>query len=56
MRDTTVFRIFPMADPDGVAAGRVRFNKNGYDLNRNWDTPDPSLMPEISGLIRLIRL
>jgi murein tripeptide amidase MpaA len=47
LRDQTIFQIFPMADPDGVAAGRVRFNKNGYDLNRNWDTLDPVKMPEI---------
>jgi hypothetical protein len=26
----------------------VRFNKNGYDLNRNWDTVDPAKMPEIT--------
>jgi hypothetical protein len=43
------WRIFPMADPDGVAHGRVRFNGNGYDLNRNWDVRDARLMPEITG-------
>ena len=48
LRNQIVFKIFPMADPDGVAAGRVRFNKNGYDLNRNWDTLDPVKMPEIA--------
>ena len=47
IRDAVLFRIFPMADPDGVAHGGVRFNRNGYDLNRNWDTPDARLMPEI---------
>ena len=47
IRDNYIFKIFPMADPDGVARGGVRFNKNGYDLNRNWDTPDARLMPEI---------
>jgi len=52
-RDRVVFKIFPMLDPDGCADGGVRFNRNGYDLNRNWDTADPSnlesrrLMPEI---------
>jgi len=52
-RDQVVFKIFPMLDPDGGANGGVRFNRNGYDLNRNWDTADPSnlesrrLMPEI---------
>ena len=42
------WKIFPMCDPDGVARGGVRFNVNGYDLNRNWDTIDPKLMPEIA--------
>lgn len=48
IRNGTVFKIFPMADPDGVAHGAVRFNRNGYDLNRNWDTIDPATMPEIA--------
>jgi hypothetical protein len=48
IRRTTVFRMFPMADPDGVVRGGVRFNANGYDLNRNWDAVDPAKMPEIA--------
>ena len=48
IRRSTVFKIFPMADPDGVATGAVRFNANGYDLNRNWDAIDAQLMPEIA--------
>ena len=48
IRDDFVFKIFPMADPDGVARGGVRFNANGYDLNRNWDAVDPRRMPEIA--------
>lgn len=48
IREQTIFKIFPMADPDGVAGGRVRFNGNGFDLNRNWDTIDPQKMPEIA--------
>ena len=45
---TTIVKIFPMCDPDGVANGTVRFNVNGYDLNRNWDVSDPKKMPEIA--------
>ena len=48
LRDAAVWKIFPMADPDGVAHGRVRYNGNGYDLNRNWDTAEPGKMPEIT--------
>jgi hypothetical protein len=58
LRDRIVFKIFPMMDPDGCARGGVRFNRNGYDLNRNWDTVDPAnpetsrLMPEIAAAKR----
>jgi len=47
LRDECVFKIFPMCDPDGVVRGGVRFNRHGYDLNRNWDAVNPGLMPEI---------
>jgi hypothetical protein len=46
-RDVT-WKIIPLCDPDGVARGGVRFNLNGYDLNRNWDVEDPVKMPEIT--------
>ena len=56
LKDTAGFtwKIFPFADPDGVARGGVRFNANGYDLNRNWDTIDPKLMPEIAAQHRAV--
>jgi hypothetical protein len=39
--------IMPMANKDGVARGRTRFNVRGKDLNREWDRPaDPALAPE----------
>ena len=39
--------ILPMANKDGVARGRTRFNSQGTDLNRNWDRPiDPLVAPE----------
>jgi hypothetical protein len=46
--DQVVWKIYPMCDPDGVARGGVRFNSNGFDLNRNWDVVDPVKMPEIT--------
>lgn len=52
-RDRVVFKVFPMMDPDGCAEGGVRFNRHGYDLNRNWDavnitsSRDRGRMPEI---------
>jgi hypothetical protein len=40
LRRQNVFRFTPMVDPDGCAEGKVRFNANGYDVNRHWDTVD----------------
>jgi hypothetical protein len=48
IRRETVFHVLPLCDPDGVASGGVRFNANGYDLNRNWDLEDEARMPEIA--------
>lgn len=54
IRRATIFKIFPMADPDGVARGNVRFNAAGFDLNRNWDVDDAVKMPEIAAQKRAI--
>jgi Zinc carboxypeptidase/Cytosolic carboxypeptidase N-terminal domain len=40
LRDQVVFKFTPMLDPDGCATGKVRFNANGYDVNRHWDEVD----------------
>jgi hypothetical protein len=48
LREKINWKILPLCDPDGVARGGVRFNVNGYDLNRNWDLVDPVKMPEIT--------
>jgi hypothetical protein len=53
LRDKIIFKFTPMLDPDGCATGQVRFNANGYDVNRHWagmDLQHPELlklMPEI---------
>ena len=45
--------ILPMANKDGVAQGRTRFNLQGKDLNRDWDKPaDRLLVPENAALER----
>ena len=48
LRDQVTWKIMPLCDPDGVARGGVRFNVNGFDLNRNWDVVDGVKMPEIT--------
>ncbi|HYD85237.1 MAG TPA: M14-type cytosolic carboxypeptidase, partial [Opitutus sp.] len=40
LRRHTIFKFTPMLDPDGCANGGVRFNANGYDLNRHWERVD----------------
>lgn len=43
--------VLPMANKDGVALGRTRFNVLGKDLNRDWGKPaDPKLAPENDAL------
>ncbi len=43
--------VLPMANKDGVARGRTRFNLLGKDLNRNWDKPTVAeLAPENAAL------
>lgn len=45
--------ILPMANKDGVARGKTRFNSQGKDLNRDWGKPaDPALAPENAALER----
>jgi hypothetical protein len=40
LREQCVFVFTPMLDPDGCTTGGVRFNANGYDVNRHWDEVD----------------
>ena len=40
IRSEAVVSFMPTLDPDGCQSGAVRFNRNGYDLNRHWSTID----------------
>ena len=40
LRRRVIFEFTPTLDPDGCAQGGVRFNRNGFDLNRHWDAVD----------------
>ncbi len=49
--ERTCYYILPLANKDGVAHGRTRFNFQGKDLNRNWDkSADAQLVPENAAL------
>ncbi|MGE5313098.1 MAG: M14 family zinc carboxypeptidase [Acidobacteriota bacterium] len=48
MRDSCVFNIVPMYNPDGVELGKARENANNIDIESNWDTT-PS-QPEVAAL------
>ena len=47
LRDTFVFKIIPMLNPDGVINGNTRCNLVGVDLNRVWIEPNKKLHPTI---------
>ena len=47
LRDTFVFKIIPMLNPDGVINGNTRCNLVGVDLNRVWIEPNKKLHPSI---------
>jgi hypothetical protein len=55
LRQNIVWKILPLCDPDGVARGGVRFNANGFDLNRNWDIENAVKMPEIAAQRNAVR-
>jgi hypothetical protein len=45
--EKVAYYILPLANKDGVARGRTRFNLRGVDLNRGWGKPaSPELCPE----------
>lgn len=47
LRDSFIFKIVPMVNPDGVIHGHSRTNLSGRDLNRVWVNPDHKLHSEI---------
>jgi murein tripeptide amidase MpaA len=47
LRRNFVFKIIPMINPDGVVYGNYRSSLSGFDLNRVWKKPNPTLFPEV---------
>ena len=56
LRETFVFKIIPMLNPDGVYNGNYRCNYVGADLNRRWPNPSKILHPTIYYTKRLLKM
>lgn len=54
LRQSFIFKVVPMLNPDGVVNGNYRCNLAGVDLNRVWDRPDPFRHPTIFQAKKLI--
>jgi murein tripeptide amidase MpaA len=46
LRNTFVFKIIPMLNPDGVIVGNYRCSLAGVDLNRQWVGSSSKMYPE----------
>ena len=55
LRDTYVFKIIPMLNPDGVIVGNYRCSLSGLDLNRQWIAPSIKASPEIASMKEMVR-
>ncbi|XP_060708839.1 cytosolic carboxypeptidase 4 [Hemiscyllium ocellatum] len=58
LRESYIFKIIPMLNPDGVINGCHRCSLSGEDLNRQWSDPKPDLHPTIyhtKGLLSYMR-
>lgn len=55
LRDTFVFKIVPMLNPDGVIVGNYRCSLTGRDLNRNYKSQLKDSFPTIMGTKSMIK-
>ncbi|XP_073674965.1 cytosolic carboxypeptidase 1 [Garra rufa] len=58
LRESYIFKIIPMLNPDGVINGNHRCSLSGEDLNRQWQSPNAELHPTIyhaKGLLQYLR-
>ncbi|KAJ8304681.1 hypothetical protein KUTeg_018264, partial [Tegillarca granosa] len=59
LRESYIFKIVPMLNPDGVINGNHRCSLAAEDLNRRWDNPCPKLHPTIyhtKGLLQYMQM
>lgn len=55
LRDTFIFKIVPMLNPDGVIVGNYRCSLAGRDLNRNYKTVLKDSYPSVWHTKNMIR-
>ncbi|XP_071831159.1 uncharacterized protein [Apostichopus japonicus] len=55
LRDTFVFKIVPMLNPDGVIVGNYRCSLAGRDLNRNYRSVLKDSFPSVSNTKSMIK-
>ncbi|XP_061420784.1 cytosolic carboxypeptidase 2-like isoform X1 [Lethenteron reissneri] len=55
LRDTFVFKVVPMLNPDGVLVGNYRCSLSGRDLNRNYRTALREAFPPVWHLRAMVR-
>ncbi|GFO29466.1 cytosolic carboxypeptidase 2 [Plakobranchus ocellatus] len=55
LRDTFIFKVVPMLNPDGVIVGNYRCSLAGRDLNRNYRTSLKDAYPSVYHTKSLIR-
>ncbi|XP_059144861.1 cytosolic carboxypeptidase 2-like isoform X19 [Physella acuta] len=55
LRDTFIFKVVPMLNPDGVVVGNYRCSLTGRDLNRNYKTALKDAYPSVWHTKMMIR-
>lgn len=50
LRDSVIFKIIPMLNPDGVILGNHRTSVSGKDLNREFLSTNKVIFPEVIAL------
>ena len=55
LREAYVFKLIPMLNPDGVAAGHYRADASGLDLNRTYEQPSAADQPSIFAAMAVVR-
>jgi len=55
LRQSFIFRVVPMLNPDGVVYGNTRCDLLGIDLNRRWLCPSRLMQPTVYHVKKLMR-